>query len=71
MLAPTNPTKIKWFLRATSFYWCYFRDFASKATPMWKLLMNDEEFLWTKACAKSWEWMKASMTCLHVLIVPN
>ncbi len=31
--------------------------------------MNDEIFLWRKACSKSWEWMKASMTCIHVLIV--
>ncbi len=23
------------------------------------------------ACAKSWEWMKASMTCLPVLIIHN
>jgi hypothetical protein len=38
---------------------------------MCKLLKKDEEFLWIKACAKSWEWMKASMTCLLVLIVPD
>jgi hypothetical protein len=36
---------------------------------MCKLLKKDEEFIWTKACAKSWEWMKASMTCLPALIV--
>jgi len=23
------------------------------------------------ACAQSWEWMKASMTCLPILIIPN
>jgi hypothetical protein len=36
---------------------------------MCKLLKKDEEFICTKACSKSWEWMKASMTCLFVLIV--
>ncbi len=34
---------------------------------MCKLLKKDEKFLWTQACAKSWEWMQASMTCLLVL----
>jgi hypothetical protein len=48
-----------------------FWDFASKATPMYKLLKKDEELNWTEACNKSWEWMKASMTCLPMLMVPN
>jgi hypothetical protein len=38
---------------------------------MCKLLKKDEEFKWTEACNKSSEWMKASMTCLLVLMVPN
>jgi hypothetical protein len=38
---------------------------------MCKLLKKDEEFKWMDACAKSWEWMKASMTCLPILIIPN
>jgi hypothetical protein len=71
MRPPTNVMEIKQFLGAASFYRCYFQDFASKATPMCKLLKKDEKFMWTKACAKSWEWMKASMTCLPILIVPD
>jgi hypothetical protein len=54
-----------------SFYRFCFQDFASKAALMCKLLKKDEEFKWMDACAKSWEWMKASMTCLPILIVPN
>jgi len=38
---------------------------------MCKLLKKDEKFKWTKACNKSWEWMKTSMTCLAMLMVPN
>jgi hypothetical protein len=38
---------------------------------MCKLLKKDEEFKWTDVCAKSWEWMKVSMTSLPILIVPN
>jgi hypothetical protein len=38
---------------------------------MCKLLRKDEEFKWTEACNKSWEWMKASMMCLLMLMVPN
>jgi hypothetical protein len=38
---------------------------------MRKLLKKDEEFKWIDAFAKSWEWMKSSMTCLPILIVPS
>ncbi len=34
-------------------------------------IIKGQKELWTKAYAKSWEWMKALMTCLLVLIVPN
>jgi hypothetical protein len=53
------------------FYQRYFQAFANKATPICKLLKKDEEFKWIDAYAKSWEWMKASMTCLLVLIIFN
>ncbi len=38
---------------------------------MCNFLMQNEEFKWIKACNKSWEWMRLSMTCLLVLMVPN
>jgi hypothetical protein len=38
---------------------------------MCKLLRHNEKIIWNDVCNKSWEWMKASMTCLLVLIVPN
>ncbi len=55
----------------TSFYWHYFLGFANKMAPMCKLLKKDGELKWIETCNKSWEWMKASMTCLLVLMVPN
>jgi hypothetical protein len=58
-------------LGTASFYQHYFWDFASKATPMCKLLKKDKEFKWTDACAKSCEWMKPSMTCLPILTIFN
>jgi hypothetical protein len=69
MLAPTNVTKIKRFLGTIGFV-----DNSSKKcqSPMCKLqVKKNEEFIWNDACNKSWEWMKASMTCLPVLIIPN
>jgi hypothetical protein len=71
MLIPTNPIEIKQFLGTTSFYQCYFQNFVSKTTPMCKLLKKYKEFKWMDACAKSWEWMKASMTSLPILVVSN
>jgi hypothetical protein len=47
MLAPTNPTEIKWFLKIGSFNRHYFRNFASKVAPTCKWLKKDGEFLWT------------------------
>jgi hypothetical protein len=38
---------------------------------MRKLLKKDEKFKWAETCNKSWERMKASMTCLPMLMVPN
>jgi hypothetical protein len=69
MPTPTNVMEIKRFLGVASFYQRYFQDFASKVAPMCKLLKKDEKFIWIKACAKSWEWMKASMTCLLIPII--
>jgi hypothetical protein len=71
MLVPINVKEVKRFLGVVGFYWHYFWNFANKTTPMCKLLRKDEEFKWTEACNKSWEWMKASMTCLLVSMVPN
>jgi hypothetical protein len=71
MPVPTKPIEIKQFLGGTNFYRHYFQDFASETTSMCKLLRKDEEFKWTDASINSWECMKASMTCLLVLIVPN
>ncbi len=58
MSVSTNVIKIRRFLGVVGFYQCYFWDFANKAAPMCQLLKKDEEFKWTKACNKSWEWMK-------------
>jgi hypothetical protein len=38
---------------------------------MCKLLKKDEEFKWIEIYNQSWEWMKASMTCLPTLLVQN
>jgi len=38
MPVPVNVIEIRRLLGAISFYWCYFRDFASKVAPMCKLL---------------------------------
>jgi hypothetical protein len=71
MLVLVNVTQTKRFVGVAGFYRHYFRNFASKAKPMCKLLRKDEEFKWTKTCNKSKEWMKTSMTCLLMLMVPN
>jgi hypothetical protein len=47
MPIPSNVTQIKWFLGVVGFYQRYFQDFASKVTPMCKLLKRDELFIWT------------------------
>jgi hypothetical protein len=48
MPTPINVMEIKWFLKTIGFYHRYFQKFASKKTPMCKLLKKDENFIWTK-----------------------
>lgn len=69
MPTPINVTEIKRFLGITSFYWWCFKKIVSKVAPMCKLLRNNEKIIWKDVRNKSWEWMKASMTCLPVLVV--
>jgi hypothetical protein len=44
MLTPTNVIKITRFLGPANFYKRYFKDFATKATPMCKPIKKDETF---------------------------
>ncbi len=71
MLRSRNVIEIKRLLGATRFYQRYLQDFASKTTPMCKLLKKDETFDQTNSCTKALQWMKLSMTCFLVSIVPN
>jgi hypothetical protein len=66
-----NVIKIERFFGTTSFYLRYFQDFAIKVAPMCELIENNEKLIWNDSCIESWEWMKASMTCLPVQIVHN
>lgn len=47
MPTPTNVIKIKQFLGPTDFYKRYFKDIATKATPMCKPFKKDEVFYYT------------------------
>jgi hypothetical protein len=47
MPTPTNVIKIKQFLGPTDFYKRYFKDFATKARPMFKPFKKDEAFNYT------------------------
>jgi hypothetical protein len=71
MLMSRNVIEIKWLLVTAGFYQRYLQDFVSKTTPMCKLLKKDETFDWTNSCTKALQWMKSSMTCFLVSIVPN
>jgi hypothetical protein len=55
MPTPTNVTKIKWFLGAVGFYRRYLWYFATKTTPMCKLLKKDEAFNCIEAYTKTLE----------------
>jgi len=71
MPIPIKLIEINRFLGIVGFYQHYFQKFANKIVPMCKLVKKDEEFKWTEAYNKSWEWMKTPMTCLPMLKVSN
>ncbi len=71
MSTPTIVTKLKRFIKVVRFYQRYFKNFAIKVTPMYKLLKKDIQYQWDEACEQSFQWMKTSLTMLLVLIVPN
>jgi hypothetical protein len=71
MPTPTNVTKLKRFLGATSFYQHYFKKIVAKVALMCKLLKKDTHYWRDNACKKSFQWMKTSLTTLPILIVPD
>jgi len=41
----------------------------AKQDPCANFSKKDGMLKWMEACAKAWEWMKSSMTCLPIVIV--
>ncbi|GJT87006.1 reverse transcriptase domain-containing protein [Tanacetum coccineum] len=68
---PSNIKGIRSFLRHTSFYRCFIKDFSKIAPPLTKLLEKDTPFEFVDECQKAFELLKEKLTCAPVIISPN
>jgi ribonuclease HI len=68
---PTSVTKIKSFLGLAGYYRRFIEGFSKLARPMTELLRKDKKFVWSEACERSFQELKARLTSAPVLVLPD
>ncbi|XP_070022941.1 uncharacterized mitochondrial protein AtMg00860-like [Nicotiana sylvestris] len=67
----TTPTEICSFLGLAGYYRRFIERFCSLSTPLTKLTQKATKFLWTKACERSFQELKNTLTSALVLALPE
>ncbi|XP_074299522.1 putative mitochondrial protein AtMg00860 [Silene latifolia] len=57
--SPTNVTEIRSFLGLAGYYRKFVKDFSKLARPMIQLLKKESKFIWSEACEKAFQELKA------------
>ena len=65
--APTNLKESQAFVGFVNFYRRFIRDFSKIVKPLANLTRKDEPFMWSEACEKSFNALKAAVTAAPVL----
>src|SRR5271156_2146964 len=68
---PKNVHDIQVFLGFANFYRRFVRSYSRVCRPMLDLLKKSQEFIWSKACEKSFEELKNAFMSAPVLQMPN
>ncbi|KFD59554.1 hypothetical protein M514_28268 [Trichuris suis] len=68
---PTNRKTVKQFLGLTSYYRCFVKDYATIATPLYKLLHEDTPFKWTDTCEDAFNRLRRHLSSAPVLVPPK
>ncbi|KAK1609082.1 hypothetical protein QYE76_032755 [Lolium multiflorum] len=69
--APTTQTEVRAFLGLAGYYRRFVEGFSSIARPMTQLLKKDKKFEWTDKCEESFQKLKARLTTVPILIMPD
>ncbi|XP_074314734.1 putative mitochondrial protein AtMg00860 [Silene latifolia] len=64
--SPTNVNEIRSFLGLAGYYRRFVKDFSKLARPMTQLLKKESKFIWSEACEKAFQELKARLTTAHV-----
>jgi hypothetical protein len=68
---PKTQKEVRSFLGHARYYRLFIENFTKIAAPMFGLLIKDVDFVWTKHCQIAFETMKAKLSVVPVLRVPN
>ena len=69
--APRNPKELKAFLGITGYYRRFIKDYAKLASPLYKLLKKNANFLWCEKCEEAFEKLKECLITRPILAYPN
>ena len=66
---PRSVTQLRSFLGLAGYYRNFVENFAKNANPLFKLLKQNQEFVWDDACQKAFEYLKNALisepVCVH------
>ena len=68
---PTNVTKVRSFLGLAGYYRKFIKGFSNIATPLTKLTIKEEKFIWSEAYQNSFDELKQRLTIAPVLTLPS
>jgi len=68
---PKTPSEIHSFIGLAGYYRRFIEGFSSIAAPLTKLTRKGEKFVWSEACERSFQLLKAKLTSAPVLVLPS
>ena len=68
---PKNQIEVRNFLGHAGYYRRFIKDFTKLATPLFKLLVKDVNFIWEDSCQKAFEDLKLRLSETPILRGPN
>jgi hypothetical protein len=71
MSPPQNQKEVRSFLGHAGYYRIFIKDFRKIATPLFKLLVKDVNFMWDDSCQSAFEDLKLKLSENPILRGPN
>ena len=64
----SDTTQLRGFIGLCNYYRRFIRDFAHIATPLNKLLQQDEKFTWSNECQQAFDYLKNALTSEPIML---